>query len=452
MPPAPCSADSPSGSATIALRGLAGPADASFTGPNTVRIEYDWPLGPPANHTGPVYGAIKAEGDDDDRDPLPGGESGLGTSVHTVKFGGDGVGRGQAGSIALNADLEWTGGGARYNFAADSIPVQAGENALAPRGRSPVVAIETDGFVRVINSTAAGGGARPAVNVTGLAALPDSHGRVAIVTSFAEVSFPPGATPTPSPAGGLFELYLAPRGPSAADVARAFGVAAFADIAVLPVVEVGGGDTRIAFDLPVRIRLVGQANGSAFYVDAAGAAVPIGAACAADNTTAVHAQLGGSGECHADSAAGADKIVYTYHLTPFGTARGPDGGPVVADCRIALGPGEIGFGNVRPGERSGAAGQAVTSTGSMPLAEVTISAGDWTGADGITPAMPASATSVVSRAGAWTPLGGEVAIAVQEDGAQAAAQFRLDVPQGAAAGGASQVVTYTASCREPPPG
>ncbi len=451
--PAPGSDGSLSGSSSISLLGLAGPfaatAGASFTGPNTVRIEYDWPLGPPANHTGPVYGAINAEGDDDDRNPLPGGESGLGTSVHTVRFGGDGVGRGQAGSIALNADLEWTAGGARYNFTADSVPVQAGENALAPRGRSPVVPIEADGFVRAINSTGAGDAARPAVNVTGLAAIPDSYGHVAIITSFAEVSFPPGATPAPSPAGGLLKLYLAPRGPSAADVAGAFGVAASAGVAVLPVVEVGGGDTRIAFDLPVRIRLVGQADGSAFYVDAAGAVVPIDAVCAADNTTAVHAQLGGSGECHTDSAAGADKIVYTYHLTPFGTARGPDGGPVVADCRIALGPGEVGFGNVQPGGRSGTAGQAVTSTGTMPLAAVTISAGNWTGADGIAPAMPASATSVMSAAGEWTPLGGEVAIAVQEDGTQA--QFRLDVPQGAAAGGASQVVTYTASCRAPPP-
>lgn len=39
MPPAPCPAGSLPGSSMIALRGLAGPAAASFTGPNTVCIE-----------------------------------------------------------------------------------------------------------------------------------------------------------------------------------------------------------------------------------------------------------------------------------------------------------------------------------------------------------------------------------------------------------------------------
>ena len=49
--------------------------------------------------------------------------------------------------------------------------------------------------------------------------------------------------------------------------------------------------------------------------------MPIYTACAAgDDTAAVHAQLGGSDECALDT--GGDKVVYTYHLTRFGTARG----------------------------------------------------------------------------------------------------------------------------------
>ena len=87
--------------------------------------------------------------------------------MHTVRFGGAGVGSGQAGSIALNTDLAFAAGVARYEFTPDSIDVAAGDTArtLSPRGASPVVAIEPDGFVRAVNATASGEGARPAVDL-----------------------------------------------------------------------------------------------------------------------------------------------------------------------------------------------------------------------------------------------------------------------------------------------
>lgn len=96
--------------------------------------------------------------------------------------------------------------------------------------------------------------------------------------------------------------------------------------------------------------------------------------------------------------------------------------------------------------------------GSLPLAKVWVSATGWTpdGAGaGAAPAMPAGATSVMSGAGAWMPLDGEVGIDVRPDGSQAAAEFRLDVPLQAApppggpAVGMSQTITYTASCDAP---
>ena len=460
--PAPGSAGSLSASSSIMLLGLAGPvaatADASFTGPNTVRIEYSRQLGAPANHTGPVYGMITLNGSGGERSPLPGGVSGLGTAVHTVQFGGAGVASGQAGSIALNTDLEFTMGSARYEFTDDSINVRAGDTArtLAPRGGSPVVAIEPDGFVRAVNATAAGDLARPAVNVSGLAALPDSGGRVAVIASFAEVSFPPGATVSNVPAGGLIALYVSEGDqPTAAAVAAAFGTTASAVEDVLRVVEVGGNEngTRIAFSLPVRILLAGQANGSAFYLGANDTVVPIARMCDADDTDAVHRQLDRAGavDCQIDS--GADKVVYTYHLTPFGTARGQGGGPVMPDCGISIEPSEIKFGNIQAGVQSAAKPQAVTRAGSMQLASVSISADDWKVEGAATVVMPANATSVLpggTAGGEWMPMNGEVGLHLA--GGQADLQFRLAVPPGTApVAETSQIVTYTASCAEGAP-
>ena len=461
--PAPGSAGSLSASSSIMLLGLAGPvaasADASFTGPNTVRIEYDRPLGLPAGNAGPAYGAITiGEGDAaTTAQPAAGGESGLGTSVHTVRFGGPGAGAGQNGSIALNTDLVFAVGSARYEFTADSIDIAAGEDArtLSPRGGSPVVAIETNGFVRAVNATAAGDSARPAVNVTGLAALPDSGGRVAIIASFAEVSFPPGVA-VPDVPGGLLELYVYPQEPpTPAAVAAAFGATAAAgDIEVLPVVEVGGNEngTRITFEMPVRILLAGQANGSAFYLGANGTVVPITRMCDADDTATVHRQLdsAGAGECEIDS--GADKIIYTYHLTPFGTARGPGGGSVMPDCSISVKPRAIEFGELRAGVQSDPVNQTVTRAGSMPLSEVSISAGDWKVEGAATVVMQANSTSVLpgGAGGAWTPMDGEVDLPLA--GGQADLQFRLAVPPGTAPVAETlQIVTYTASCAEGAP-
>ena len=459
--PATGSAGSLSASSSIMLLGLAGPvaasADASFTGPNTVRIEYDRPLGLPAGNAGPAYGAITiGEGDAaTTAQPAAGGESGLGTSVHTVRFGGDGVGSGQNGSIALNTDLVFAVGSARYEFTADSINVRAGETArtLSPRGGSPVVAIEADGFVRAVNATAAGDSARPAVNVTGLASLPDSGGRVAIIASFAEVSFPPGVA-VPDVPGGLLELYVHPQEPPTPEaVAAAFGASDGTGIRVLRVVEVGGNEngTRIAFEMPVRILLAGQANGSAFYLAGAnGTVVPIARMCDADDTDAVHRQLDRAGACEIDS--GADKIIYTYHLTPFGTARGPGGGAVMPACSIALEPDEIKFGELRAGVQSDPVNQTVSRAGSMRLSEVSISAGDWTVEGAATVVMQANATSVLpgGAGGAWTPMDGEVDLPLARG--QADLQFRLAVPPGTAPVAETlQIVTYTASCAEGAP-
>ncbi len=465
--PPPGSPGSLSASASVSIN-APGPArtaaDAAFAGPNKIRIEYSAPLGPPAGHTGPVYGAITIGGGAAAAAAAPeaGGVSGLGTAVHTILFNGSGAEAGQGGAIALSADLVGTLGGVEHSFEAGLIPVRAGEAelALAPAGPLPVVAIERDEFVRAVDATGSGDAARPAINVSGLAG--DSAGTarfpaeaVRLAASFAEVTIPPNATAESVPADGRLDLYISAQGPTARQVAGALGT--IGDVRVQRLVEVGDSAAHIVFSLPVRILLVGQANSSAFYVNNTDrtTAVPIPDECSADDTGAVDGQLNGTGvdECWLDS--GADKVIYTYHLTLFGTATAPGGGPPpVSECAIRLVPGTIPLGSVREGARSAGMDQAVLKAGTLPLTAVTVSATAWMYDSG-GEAMPASATSVMTgAAGGWTALDGETA--VPGDGERAAAKFRVDVPadalpDGAAPAGmaATQTLTYTATCDAP---
>ena len=129
---------------------------------------------------------------------------------------------------------------------------------------------------------------------------------------------------------------------------------------------------------------------------------PIRAECGADDKGAVHAQLGGSGECRIES--GGDMAVYTYHLTRFGTARPAEFAGAASSCAAVLSAPAIALGGVEAGGRSAAAPPAVRRAGPLPLAAVSVGASAWTGAGGAE-VMPANATSVIAG-GAWTPLGG----------------------------------------------
>ena len=453
--------DSLAESSAIAVDGarLAGAAAAAvFTGPNTVRIDYTAPLGPPAGHAGPAYGGVTVDGGAGEAPVVS--VSGLGTRTHIVRFGGDGVDDSRTGSIRLLVGLAGEDGGVPRAFPAGSIPVGTGSGArtLSPPGDSPVAAIERNGFVRALNATAAGGGARLAINVSGLAdaatgtvAFPSE--RVAMAASFASVWFPPNATAAPVPADGLLVLYVSRDAPDARDVAAALGLAA-PGLDVRRIVEVGDNSTHIWFNLPVRILLAGQANGSAFYVNTtSGAVVPIAAACGEDDTAAVHEQLGGSGACQIDS--GADKVVYTYHLARFGTAGAGAGAPGGAEtCAASLEPTELAFGSVEAGAQSAEADQAVRAAGTLPLAGVSVGASAWLDADGGI-AMPANATSVLDGGGAWVRLGGGDVDLPAADTPPFSAKFRLDVPldalpEGASSVRASQSVEYTVTCGGPP--
>ena len=251
-----------------------------------------------------------------------------------------------------------------------------------------------------------------------------------VSTSFASVSFPPGVTATSVPADGRLVLRIvvpADGGlPSDSAVQGALAYDGSGAVMLQRVVEIGGENgSRIEFSKPVRISLEGQAGGRAFYMDAAGGPIrPIDLACAADDTERVHVQLGGAGgECRIDRDGGGDLVIYTYHLTRFGTVASERGTPppVSYACSLRLGMSSLAV-EARPGAPSEAVRQDVVNSGSLPFAGVEMVATPWyidpptaerpgPGA----PSLPANRTEMgrEGRGGAFAPLspGGTAGIA-----------------------------------------
>ena len=189
-----------------------------------------------------------------------------------------------------------------------------------------------------VGALAEGPGGADALNGSASSIVTFPSVETVVAASFAEVTFPPNVTASHVPAGGLLGLRVATALPTAEQVQAALGRSANGtgpELVVLlqSVVEVGGDQSRIAFDLPIRIALDGAAGGRAFYIEGPnGTIVPIDEACAADDVDAVHGQLGGADECQMDSAVGTAKIVYTYHLTKFGTVSAEGPVPVRTDA------------------------------------------------------------------------------------------------------------------------
>ena len=458
-------------------------ARAVFTAGNAVTITYSAALGPQAGHDGPVYTAVEINAEDGsgggDARPVTGVE-GLGTAVHTVAFGGDGVGRNQTGAIVLAVDLEGTGAAATGidppRFAAGEIPVASGltvQTVLVAQTRPPPVSIEPDGFTRVVDGTAAGGDARLAINVTGLAGTSGAPGTatfpteaVVLTASFGTVTFPPGVTATSVPSAGALYLYVDDGGTSDEAATAALGYPSSGGMVLRTIVEAGGGadgDGRITFDMPVRISLDGQAGGRAFYIEggADGAIMPIDLACAADDTERVHRQLNGAGECRIESADGGDMVIHTYHLTRFGTAVSERGTPPPVDhtCSMRLGSERLDA-QARPGDYSNAAEQAVINSGSLSFSSVELGATPWSvtplpGApvQNATSPLPANAT-LLSTAGSDAgfvplPTGGAAAVASGLGGGlEVPLWFMLNLTGHAQVEGAelAQRATYTAEC------
>ena len=231
-----------------------------------------------------------------------------------------------------------------------------------------------------------------------------------VITSFAEVSFPPGVTASHVPADGLLALRISSEEPSDDQVQDALAYGGSGRVDLQRIVEVGAGPDsgvdgtqRVTFDQPVRILLEGQAAGRAFYIQGAdGEITPIDAACASDDTARVHRQLDGAGECQIDSDDGADKIIYTYHFTRFGTVLSESGAepPVVHTCSARLGTQDLDV-SAALGDYSQIVRQTLINSGSLPFAGVELETTPWyVGWDGSAPpaadypSLPASISEV----------------------------------------------------------
>ena len=344
------------------------------------------------------------------------------------------------GGAGFPADLTLPSPGARGSLSASSAiavraptavvdlpPAPTHPGSAPPAPRNVTVAIGSDAAAGPINATDGGNELRLVLNMTGLAAgatrgnnngssdggdrnatgansgtLTFPPNEVVVITSFAEVSFPPSVNATNVPDDGLLALHITSSVPDDGLLQDALSYGGSGRIILRTVVEVGDEDARVQFDMPVRISLEGQAGGRAFYIgggEAGGAIVPIDRICAADDTGRVHRQLGGAGECQLD--LDGDKVIHTYHMTRFGTAASESGTPPPSyhTCSVRTGSPSLDM-QARPGAHSSAAPQELVNSGTLPLASVGIDASPWYIDLGDTapaeghPSLPASLTEV----------------------------------------------------------
>ena len=364
-----------------------------------------------------------------------------------------------------------------------------GDNAT---GNTATVVFGPDDAAVQANLTGRGNEVRVTINVTSLAGAGTAGGTVqfppegaAVTTSFASVQFPPGVTAMSVPPDGLLVLHVVAESDGGLPADPAVQGLAYDGSAVTlrRIVEIGDEGSTVTFSMPVRVQLEGQAGGRAFYIDGTdGSLVPIDDACGADDTVRVHRHLGGMGECRIDSSG--DMVIYTYHLTQFGTVLSESGMPPPVDytCSVSLWRQSLPIGDAALGGRSDPAEQRLINSGSAPFAGVGIEASPWrAGADGGSdsggyPSLPAPApgtsegrasSALVARISATLPAGasevsesgriGDYA-AVGADTAVAGGLgggdikplwFRLNLaPYGSEVpvGTISQSITYSAQC------
>ena len=328
-----------------------------------------------------------------------------------------------------------------------------------------------------INVTAVGLAASLTIDVGGLAGsvldgtsastvtFPPSE--TVAATSFVTVSFPPGVTAAHVPADGRLDLRVSTSVPDGGKVQGALGYDGSGRVTLQRVIEVGSGAGRVTFDMPVRIFLEGQAGGRAFYIDggAGGAIMPIDEACAADDVDRVHVQLGGAGECHVDSADGG-KVIYTYHLTRFGTALPENAAPLptIYTCAVGVGAADLDM-RAAPGGYSEPVRQAISNRGTLSFEHVDLMVTPWhiendggsgAGAEPLLPAAPpAGVTEVLdvdAGDGGYTSVAEGTAVARGLGGGDIAPLlFRLNLTAygGLQEGAMAQNVTYQATCGPP---
>ncbi len=352
--------------------------------------------------------------------------------------------------------------------------VPAGQGDLADRGPGVNVTIDVSGL--------------PGAGIAGGTVQFPQRGAT-VTTSFASVSFQPNTTATSVPADGMLVLRVVAAGdlPSNSSIQRSLAYDGSGAVVLQKVVEVGDEDVRIVFDKPVRISLEGQAKGRAFYIAGAGGQItPIDAACAADDTARVERHLNGTGECRIESDG--DMVIYTYHLTRFGTVKPANDAmppPVYHTCSVALEKPDLRIDDARLKGYSTPVSQRLFNTGSAEFERVGIEATRWqpnlgagSSAGAGAPSLPSpvsmtgngtASSALVARVdvslpasltevreeiegGAYAAVGGGTAVAAGLGGGDdRQLWFKLNLTQYSAVQGETitQSVTYNAQCTEP---
>ena len=362
--------------------------------------------------------------------PAPGGNGSLSASAR-ISIGGEGQMWTGEGNVTLSVRPGGISGTGNVTAGGDELRVTLHLGDIAP-GRNGTAMFPPDGAT---------------VNAT-----------------FATVTFPPSATATSVPADDRIVLYVVNRTdlPDNSTVQEAMEYEGSGRVVLDRVVEIGDEAGRINFDTPVRISLEGQANGRAFYIEGVtGPMMPIDQACAADDTDRVHLQMMDSmGECQLDSEDG-DKVIYTYHLTRFGTVSSERDAPppVLHTCSVSIDEASLGV-TAMPGGQSPDAAQAVANRGSLPFDRVELDATPWRidmgGAQPGSNAMslPANVTEVREKEGGAYRMVGESGTFVAQGldgGTKASLWFRVNLAAhgGAQSGDLAQTVAYLAECAEP---
>ena len=373
----------------------------------------------------------------------------------------------QYGAHRASATFEFFSGGAGGDWVPPPAP--------PPAPPEPVVVIgggAAAGGGAPIAVTGVGDEASIVIDVAGLSSSPLDGTAASMVTfpphetgvvaSFAEVSFPPGVTATHVPSDGRLVMRISIATPSDERVQGALAYEGSGRVTLQRVVEVGTGAGRVTFDTPVRIFLEGQGGGRAFYIEGAGGEImPIDEACAADGVDRVHGQLGGAGECQVDSADGG-KVIYTYHLTRFGTARPEHAAPLptIYTCAVGIGTADLDM-RVAPGGYSEPVRQVISNRGTLSFEHVDLVATPWriendggsrTGAEPPPPpAPPVGVTEVLdvdAGGGYMSVVEGPAVAHGLEGGDIAPLLFRLNLTSHGGLQGATMVqnVTYHATC------
>ena len=367
-----------------------------------------------------------------------------------------------------DADLTLPAPGGNASLSASARISVGGAGQLWTGERNVTLSVRPGGISGTGNVTAGGNELRVTLHLGDIA--PSGNGTAmfppdgaTVNATFATVTFPPSAMATSVPADDRIVLYVVNRTdlPDNSTVQEAMEYEGSGRVVLDRVVEIGDEAGRINFDTPVRISLEGQANGRAFYIEGAdGPMTPIDLACAADDTGRVHLQMMDSmGECQLDSEGG-DKVIYTYHLTRFGTVSSERDAPppVLHTCSASIDEASLGV-TATPGGQSRDAAQAVANRGSLPFDRVELNATPWRiDMGGAQPgsnstSLPANVTEVREKEGGAYRMVGERGTFVAQGldgGTKASLWFRVNLAAhgSAQSGDLAQTVVYLAECAE----